>query len=39
MNIAICDDQVGYLNLIKKKIIECFHEEEIELYVYTYCNS
>lgn len=36
MNIAICDDQVGYLNLIKKKIIECFHEEEIELYVYTY---
>ena len=26
MNIAVCDDQLDYLNLIKKKLIECFQE-------------
>ena len=31
MNIAVCDDQLDYLNLIKKKLIECFHEPEMEL--------
>lgn len=36
MNIVVCDDQLGYLNLIRKKIIECFHEDEMELNVYTF---
>ena len=36
MNIAVCDDQLDYLNLIKKKLIECFHEPEMELNVYTF---
>lgn len=38
MNIAVCDDQRDYLNLIQKKIIECFHEKEIELQVYAYAS-
>lgn len=36
MNIVVCDDQLDYLNLIRKKIIECFHEDEMELNVYTF---
>ena len=36
MNVAVCDDQLDYLNLIQKKIIECFHEPEMELNVYTF---
>lgn len=36
MNIAICDDQLDYLQLIKKKVMECFHEKEMTLHVYTY---
>lgn len=39
MNIAVCDDQRDYLNLIKKKIIECFDEKEIDLKVYTYAST
>ncbi len=36
MNIAVCDDQLDYLNLISKKIYECFHEPELKLNVYTF---
>ncbi len=36
MNIVVCDDHLDYLNLIKRKVEECFHEPEMELHVYTY---
>ncbi|MFR7592497.1 MAG: LytR/AlgR family response regulator transcription factor [Longibaculum sp.] len=38
MNIAICDDQLDYLNLIEKKVIQCFDEKEIPLKTYAFSN-
>ena len=38
MNIVVCDDQLDYLNLIEKKIVQCFDEKEIPLNTYTYSN-
>lgn len=36
MNIAVCDDQLDYLNLIEKKIGQCFDEKEIPLTTFKY---
>lgn len=36
MNIAICDDQLDYQSLIEKKILECFNEKDIPLFIYKY---
>lgn len=36
MNIAILDDQLDYLNLIEKKILQCFDEKEIPLFTFKY---
>lgn len=38
MNIAVCDDQLDYLNLIEKKIVQCFDEKEIPLKTFKYAN-
>ena len=38
MNIVVCDDQLDYLNLIEKKIVQCFDQKEIPLNPYQYSN-
>ena len=38
MNIVICNDQMDYLNLIERKVRECYHDE-MQMQVYSFTNS